>query len=62
MRNSSLLRADITLMRGTLGLVVQLVPIRPDIAYAHGKLASRLLHSTRKDMDAAKRISLHCVY
>jgi hypothetical protein len=54
--------ADITWMRGALGLVVQLVPIRPDIAYAHGKLASRLLHSTRKDMDAAKRISRYIAF
>ena len=47
---------EITRQRRLLGLILQLVPIRPDLSFPHSMLATRVQKATDKDFEALKRI------
>jgi len=48
--------AETTAHRGMIGLLGQLVPLRPDIAMPHNVLSTRLTRATQKDLPAMKRV------
>ena len=47
---------ETTRQRRLLGLILQLVPIRPDLSFPHSLLATRVLRATTRDYEALKRI------